>query len=133
VGWTDGDDPYATPPPPLDPHGRYAISDSAWAMHVLGLQAALPESSYQVDDPALPMLRAVKDADEISRLAVAGVAGDAALENRARRSGAGTGTTSRSCGSTRLPTSGRPRAGTRASTPTTRPLLDWLGCRRRPS
>ena len=25
---------------------RYAISDSAWAMHVLGLQRALPESGY---------------------------------------------------------------------------------------
>ena len=44
--WTDGDDPYAATAPLLDPTGRYAISDSAWAMHVLGLQAALPESSY---------------------------------------------------------------------------------------
>ena len=43
--WTDGSDPYAAAAALLDPRGRYAISDSAWAMHVLGLQAALPESA----------------------------------------------------------------------------------------
>ena len=44
------------------------------------LQAALPGSELRVDDPALPMLRAVKDADEIERLAAAGAAADATLE-----------------------------------------------------
>ena len=43
--WTDGDDPYQATAKLLDERGRYAISDSAWAMHVLGLQQALPESS----------------------------------------------------------------------------------------
>ena len=78
--WTDGDDPYAAAAPLLDPGGRYAISDSAWAMHVLGLQAALPDSSYVSMTAALPMLRAIKDADEIERLAAAGAAADATLE-----------------------------------------------------
>jgi D-alanyl-D-alanine dipeptidase len=78
--WTDGDDPYAATAALMDPDGRYAISDSAWAMHVLGLQAALPESSYVSMTTALPMLRAVKDADEIERLTAAGAAADACLE-----------------------------------------------------
>jgi Xaa-Pro aminopeptidase len=75
--WTDGADPYAAAAKLLDPHGRYAISDSAWALHVLGLQRALPESSYVSMTAALPMLRAIKDEDELERLAAAGAAADA--------------------------------------------------------
>jgi D-alanyl-D-alanine dipeptidase len=78
--WADGSDPYEETAKLLDPVGRYAISDSAWALHVLGLQRALPESSYVSMTSALPMLRAIKDADELERLAVAGAAADAALE-----------------------------------------------------
>ena len=75
-----------TPRPPqlLDAGGRYAISDSAWAMHVLGLQSTLPESSYVSMTRALPMLRAVKGADEIERLAAAGAAADESLEEIVR-------------------------------------------------
>ncbi len=40
--WTDGDDPYALTARLLDERGRYAISDSAWAMHVLGLTTHEP-------------------------------------------------------------------------------------------
>src|SRR4051794_39147467 len=47
--WTDGSDPYAAAAPLLDPHGRYAISDSAWAMHVLGLQERLPGTEHVQD------------------------------------------------------------------------------------
>jgi D-alanyl-D-alanine dipeptidase len=78
--WTDGDDPYAMTARLLDRGGRYAISDSAWAMHVLGLQAALPDSSYVSMTSALPMLRAIKDANELKRLTAAGAAADASLE-----------------------------------------------------
>ena len=78
--WTDGDDPYGATAAMLDAAGRYAISDSAWAMHVLGLQAALPESSYVSMTSTLPMLRAIKGDDELERLAVAGAAADASLE-----------------------------------------------------
>ena len=78
--WTDGSDPYAAAAPLLDPGGRYAISDAAWAMHVLGLQAELPGSSYVSMTAALPMLRAVKDDDELERLAAAGAAADASFE-----------------------------------------------------
>jgi Xaa-Pro aminopeptidase len=78
--WTDGDDPYAATAAMLDAAGRYAISDSAWAMHVLGLQAALPDSSYVSVTSALPLLRAIKGSDELERLAAAGAAADASLE-----------------------------------------------------
>ncbi len=78
--WTDGSDPYVATAALLDPGGRYAISDSAWAMHVLALQAALPGSSYVSMTAKLPMLRAIKGADEIERLAAAGAAADETLE-----------------------------------------------------
>jgi Xaa-Pro aminopeptidase len=66
--------------PLLNPSGRYAISDSAWAMHLLGLQAALPGTGYVSMTMTLPMLRAVKDEDELQRLTIAGAAADAAYE-----------------------------------------------------
>ncbi len=78
--WSDGSDPYAATAKLLDPRGKYAISDSAWAMHVLGLQEALPESEYVSMTSTLPMLRAVKDAEELERLAAAGAAADASFE-----------------------------------------------------
>ena len=42
VDWSDGSDPYEATGRLLAGTGRYAISDSAWAMHVLGLQVELP-------------------------------------------------------------------------------------------
>jgi Xaa-Pro aminopeptidase len=78
--WADGDDPYDATARLLKADGRYAISDSAWAMHVLGLQRALPGSSFVSMTAALPMLRAIKDADELERLAAAGRAVDACFE-----------------------------------------------------
>jgi Xaa-Pro aminopeptidase len=78
--WPDGSDPYAATAALLEPDGRYAISDSAWSMHLLGLQQALPDSTYVSMTTALPMLRAVKDTDELDRLAAAGAAADATFE-----------------------------------------------------
>jgi Xaa-Pro aminopeptidase len=78
--WADGDDAYAATAAMLDPRGTYAVSDSAWAMHVLGLQRALPGSRYVSMTDALPTLRAVKDAEELGRLTAAGAAADAVFE-----------------------------------------------------
>ena len=75
--WRDGDDPYEATAQLLGP-GRYALSDSAWAMHLLGLQGRLSDTSYVSMTSALPMLRAIKDDDELERLAAAGAAADAA-------------------------------------------------------
>jgi len=78
--WADSSDPYAATAGLLDPRGSYAISDSAWAMHLLGLQQTLPETGYVSMTSALPMLRAVKDAEELQRLAAAGKSADASFE-----------------------------------------------------
>jgi Xaa-Pro aminopeptidase len=78
--WTDGGDPFATFAPVLAPDGRYAISDSAWALQLLGLQHALPSTRYVAMTDALPMLRAIKDDEELQRLAAAGAAADACFE-----------------------------------------------------
>jgi Xaa-Pro aminopeptidase len=82
--WADGSDPYAAAAQLLDPQGTYAVSDSTWAMHVLGLQQTLPSSRYVSVTAALPMLRAVKGADELDRLAAAGAAADATFEQIAK-------------------------------------------------
>lgn len=79
--WTDGSDPYDAAARLLVSDGRYAISDSAWSMHLLGLQDRLPGSSYVSMTAALPMLRAVKDEDEILRLAAAAAAADRTYED----------------------------------------------------
>ncbi|MFI9311982.1 aminopeptidase P family protein [Streptomyces althioticus] len=78
--WTDGKDPYALTAALLDGRGRFGVSDNAWALHLLGLQQALPGTSYVSLTEVLPMLRAVKDAAELERLAAAGAAADAAFE-----------------------------------------------------
>ncbi|MEU4113029.1 aminopeptidase P family protein [Kitasatospora sp. NPDC028055] len=78
LDWSDGEDPYATARPLFEPAGRYGISDNAWAMHLLGLQAALPGAGFSSLTEVLPMLRAVKDGEELERLAAAGGAADAA-------------------------------------------------------
>ncbi|MGW1000135.1 M24 family metallopeptidase [Streptomyces sp. NPDC002520] len=78
--WTDGTDPYAVTAGLLEDRGRFGISDNTWAMHLLGLQRTLPDSSYASLTDALPMLRAVKDAAELELLAAAGAAADATFE-----------------------------------------------------
>ena len=79
VGWHDGENPYEAVAKFLDPQGRYAVSDSAWAMHLIGLQELRPTQPFVSVTRALPMLRAVKDADELARLEAAAAAADAAF------------------------------------------------------
>jgi Xaa-Pro aminopeptidase len=81
VDWLDGQDPYRASAPLLAGDGRYAISDGAWAMHLLGLQRTLPATTYVSLTDGLPMLRAVKDAHEIERLTSAGAGADATYED----------------------------------------------------
>jgi Xaa-Pro aminopeptidase len=79
LDWTDGTDPYALLAK-LMPPGRYGVSDSTWSLHLLALQRTVLGTSYAAFSEALPMLRAVKDAAELDRLAAAGAAADAAFE-----------------------------------------------------
>ena len=76
--WADGEDPYAAAAAMLTRSGTYGISDSAWALHLLGLLRELPGSGFRALTDVLPMLRAVKDEAEVARLAAAGAAADAA-------------------------------------------------------
>lgn len=80
-GWSDGSDPYAEIAKWVGPQGRYGVSDATWALHLLGLQRSLPGSGYAALTEVLPMLRAVKDAHEVARLAAAGAAADATYED----------------------------------------------------
>ncbi len=80
VDWADGEDPFARAADYLSPTATMGIADSAWAMHLLGLQDAVRGSSYRSLTQSLPMLRAVKDANELGRLAAAGAAADATYE-----------------------------------------------------
>ncbi|MEU2560024.1 aminopeptidase P family protein [Streptomyces longispororuber] len=91
--WTDGVDPYAVTAPLLSGSGRFGVSDNAWAMHLLGIQRQLPDSSYVALTEALPMLRAVKDQAELERLAAAGAAADAVYEEIRKVAFAGRGET----------------------------------------
>ena len=79
LDWQDGrDDPYGVVAAMLGP-GSYAVSDRTWASHLLSLQRAAPGRPFVAASEALPLLRAVKDADEIRRLRAAGRAADAAF------------------------------------------------------
>jgi D-alanyl-D-alanine dipeptidase len=80
IDWTDGSDPYQLAGDLLSPNGLYGISDSGWAMHLLGLQRARPFTSYQALSECMPMMRAIKDANELARLSLAGEAADATYE-----------------------------------------------------
>lgn len=77
TAWSDGSDPYEAAASLLPAAGTFGVSDSTWAAHLLGLQRALPGTRYRSLSEALPMLRAVKDATELARLAAAGAAADA--------------------------------------------------------
>ena len=89
VDWEDGTDPYEVAGPLLRPDGEFGISDSAWAMHLLGLQRALPASHYRSLTECLPMMRAVKDDNELMRLAAAGSAADSTYGEIVQRRFAG--------------------------------------------
>ncbi|WP_027345207.1 aminopeptidase P family protein [Hamadaea tsunoensis] len=78
VPWTDGIDPYTVTRPLLGPQTAYAVADSAWALHVLGLLRTVSGLRLTPLTDALPMLRAVKDPHELDRLAAAGAGADAA-------------------------------------------------------
>jgi Xaa-Pro aminopeptidase len=77
--WSDGQDPYAATAALLEPGGRYAVSDACWALHALELQATVSIACVSMTT-ALPLLRAIKDADELERMAAAGAAVDATFE-----------------------------------------------------
>ena len=68
VGWTDGEDPYAAAADLLPRAGRVAVGDRLWSSHMLGLQRAAPDLSWEPASTVIGRLRAVKDDDELAAL-----------------------------------------------------------------
>jgi len=89
LDWADGSDPYAVAASVLGDMGTYAVTDSAWALHLLGLQEAAAEVAYTSMTRTLPLLRAVKDDGELIRLGAAGAGADRAYEEILKRQFAG--------------------------------------------
>lgn len=85
VGWTDAEDPYALTARLLGENdgvgaaGPFAISDDAWASHVLGLERTAAAVELVPQGEALPLIRAVKDPDELERLRAAAHGADEAF------------------------------------------------------
>src|SRR5919204_356023 len=73
-----GGDPFAIVAETLDGE-RWAISDEARGAHVLALPRARPGLELEPLETALPLLRAVKDEDELERLRAAARSADAAF------------------------------------------------------
>ena len=83
VSWDETDDPIervaASLPAEAD-DGRLLVSDHLWAMHALALQTRFVGATFGLASAALAELRAIKDADEIDRLRIAGAAADRVVE-----------------------------------------------------
>ena len=76
----------------LPAQGRIAVGDRLWASHLLGLQRALPNVSFEPASPVIGRLRAVKDDDELAALRRAARGADECFRadlHDARSSGAG--------------------------------------------
>ncbi len=76
VGWTDGEDPYEAAARLLPSDALVATGDRMWALHLLGLQRALPGASFTTASPVISRLRSVKDPDELAALSRAARAAD---------------------------------------------------------
>jgi D-alanyl-D-alanine dipeptidase len=84
LAWDDGGDPYGEVARLLSGGERYGVSDRMWAVHLVGLQRALPEAVFVPASPVLAPLRAVKDPDELERLGRAARAADEAFRRITR-------------------------------------------------
>ncbi len=78
--WADGSDPYAAVRSLMPGAGKtIAVSDQLWSLHLLSLQAALPQATFVPASRVLAPLRRVKDGAELAALRRAGAAADAAM------------------------------------------------------
>ena len=78
VRWRDGEDPYEVTARLLR-SGRFAVTDRTWTSHLLALEHATADCFFVAAGRVVPLLRAVKDADELERLQAAGRGADAAF------------------------------------------------------
>lgn len=78
VAWRDGEDPYGLAARGLS-DARYAITDQTWASHLLELERNAPQCGFVATGRALPLLRAIKDDEEITALRAAARGADEAF------------------------------------------------------
>jgi Xaa-Pro aminopeptidase len=74
--WSDGQDPFDVVRQVVGSGGTYGVTDTMWAMHVLGLRDALPGSTFVLASTVTSKLRIRKDPGEIDLLAKAGASAD---------------------------------------------------------
>jgi Xaa-Pro aminopeptidase len=84
VAWDETDDPASLVASELEARGgsdrrEVLVSGDLWAMHVLGLQRAMPERSFGLASVILRDLRMAKDSEEIELLRLAAEAADRAM------------------------------------------------------
>jgi D-alanyl-D-alanine dipeptidase len=80
VGWRDAVDPYELVASFVPRAARLGVGDRMWASHLLGLERFLAARELVATSAAVPLLRAVKDADELGRLELAGRGADEAFD-----------------------------------------------------
>lgn len=78
--WRDGEDPFDVVSRALADGKAFGATDRMWAMHLLGLQRALPRSTFVLASTVMTRLRVRKDEGEIDLLARAGRSADASLD-----------------------------------------------------
>lgn len=74
--WSDGQDPFRLVADRLPGAHRVAVSDHTYAIHTMGLHAALPDAEHALAGPVLAELRTRKDPAEIEALRAAAAAID---------------------------------------------------------
>jgi Xaa-Pro aminopeptidase len=76
VSWGETEDPYALVRGLVGEDHRVACSERMWAVHLLGLQAAMEDAEFLPSAGVIGSLRAVKDREEIGLLKRAARAAD---------------------------------------------------------
>jgi Xaa-Pro aminopeptidase len=74
--WSDGEDPYEAVAALLSADGTYGVTDSMWAVHLLGLQSGMSGAGFVPASPVLSRLRQRKDEGEIHLLSRAARSAD---------------------------------------------------------
>ncbi|MFL5799833.1 MAG: M24 family metallopeptidase [Actinomycetota bacterium] len=79
ASWPDGEDPYAVLGGMVSGQGVVAVSDMTWAVHLLGLQRAVPGATWRAGSAVVSSLRERKDPQELELLARAARGADEAF------------------------------------------------------
>ncbi len=79
AAWRDGDDPYAALAALLPRTARIAVTDTAWAVHLLGFQRAVPGAEWSAGSSVVSSLRVRKDPQELELLSRAARGADEAF------------------------------------------------------